>query len=133
MDDPIISQTDMAALLGRSLTTLEVTNYNLYLKIAIIRLEDLLCLTMPKRPPLPVDLQMLLARCFSVIGEENNTDGKNVASKKVEDFQITYDTSSTETPMSMFVRLNASVIAKYSECQGKIRSGKRYDNCIRCI
>lgn len=38
-----ISQSDMAALLGRPLTSTEVTNYNMYLSAAQERVESLLC------------------------------------------------------------------------------------------
>lgn len=129
-EEPIISKQEMASLLGRSLTAIENTNYDLYLKIAIIRLEDLLCITFPSSKP--VDLMLLLARCFGVISTENtlSTDGGTVESKKVEDFQVTYDTSDQSSPMVKFVRLNSGLIAKYSECQGKIRSGKLYGDCL---
>lgn len=38
-----MNQSTMAALLGRTLTPIEVTNFNLYLKIARQSLDDLLC------------------------------------------------------------------------------------------
>ena len=38
-----MDQTTMSALLGRTLTSIEVTNFNLYLKIARQALDDLLC------------------------------------------------------------------------------------------
>lgn len=38
-----MNQTTMASLLGRSLTPIESTNFNLYLKIARQSLDDLLC------------------------------------------------------------------------------------------
>lgn len=38
-----MNQTQMSALLGRPLTTVEATNFNLYLKIARQSLDDLLC------------------------------------------------------------------------------------------
>lgn len=132
MNTPIISQEDMAKLLGRSLSTTEINAYDLYLEIAVKRLEDLLCLTLPKALK-EVDLKLLLARCFATISVENSLDGANVSSKKVEDFQINYDTSSTDTPMAKFYRNNASVIAKYSECQGRIRNGVVHGHCVRCI
>lgn len=129
----IISQDKMAKLLGRSLSTTETENYELYLDLAVARIKDLLCVTsLPSE--LPIDLELLVARCFGVMSVEQVSDGENVSNKKVEDFSISYDTNSKETPMSKFVRQNVSIIAKYSECQGKIQSGDlRYGNCIHCI
>lgn len=42
----MIDKADMPIYLGRSLSTLEDTNYTLYLKIATQRLEDLLCVSL---------------------------------------------------------------------------------------
>lgn len=132
-ETPIISKIDMAKLLGRSLSTTENDNYNLYLSIAVARLQDLLCI---KELPteLEIDLQLLIARCFAVIAVEQNTSLENIESKKVEDFSINYSTTSRETPMSKFVSINISTIAKYSQCQGKVRSGDlRYGYRFRFI
>lgn len=41
-----LSQAKMAQLLGRSLTSLETSNYSLYLKIAVQKLEELLCMNL---------------------------------------------------------------------------------------
>ena len=41
-----MNKTTMVALLGRPLTSIEDTNYNLYLKIAVERLQDLTCLNL---------------------------------------------------------------------------------------
>lgn len=132
-EQPIISKENMAKLLGRSLSTTEDNDYELYLDIAIMRLEDLLCLkSLPDE--LPVDMQLLVARCFGVIATEQSVDGENIKEKRVEDFSISYDTNSQDTPMSKFVKMNISIIAKYSQCQGKIKSGElRYGCCIHCI
>lgn len=130
---PIISQGDVEKLLGRSLSTTETENYELYLSIAQTRLEDLLCYEL-KNEVLPVDLELLLARCFGVISTEQNVDGENISSKKIEDYSITYDTTSEETPMSKFVKLNQSIIAKYSNCETKIECGDIcYDNYLHFI
>lgn len=129
----IIPQDEMSKLLGRSLSTTETENYELYLKIAKERVEDLLCTTITL-PIEGIDLRLLVARCFGVIAIEQSSDGENIKEKRVEDFSISYDTSSQETPMSKFVKLNASIIAKYSQCQGKIKSGRRlYGDCFYCI
>lgn len=129
---PILTKQQIEALLGRSLSTVEDTNFNLYLKIATERLEDLLCLTLTS--PLPEGLQMLLARCFATIGQEQlRTASIGVKSKKVEDFDITYDENSAE-PMEEFVKANANALEQYSECQAKIRQGKVCDgNGIRLL
>lgn len=132
-EQPIISKADMAKLLGRSLSAIEDANYQLYLDIAVARLQDLLCI---KELPteLEIDLQLLIARCFSVISVEQRTTLENIESKKVEDFSVTYSAESKETPMSKFVNINLATIAKYSQCQGKVRSGElRYGYRFRYI
>ena len=127
---PIISKETMAALIGRPLTTIEDTNYSLYLNIAKLRLEDLLCLTITI--PLAADLQLLLARCFDVISKETNSNADfGVQTKKVEDFSITYEKDADA--MVSFVNQNQAIIAKYSECQADFRVGGKHGNCIRCI
>lgn len=119
---PIITKTQVEALLGRPLSTVEDTNFNLYLKIASERLEDLLCLTLTS--PLPEGLQLLLARCFATIGQEQSQTASNgIKHKKVEDFEITYDEGAVE-PMADFVNQNENAIEQYSECQAQIRQGK---------
>ena len=128
---PIISKTEMAALLGRSLSDLEDTNFDLYLKIAILRLEDLLCFTMPNK--LPVDLELLLARCFGAISQEQSLmNNHGIDTKKVEDFSISFN-ADAESPMAALITQNSAVIAKYSECQAKPRAGGSCRDCIRCI
>lgn len=42
----MLTEAQVAKLLGRSLTTLETNNFKLYLKIATERLEELLCMTL---------------------------------------------------------------------------------------
>lgn len=124
MDNPIISKEEMAALLGRPLKTVEDTNYDLYLSIAVLRLNDLLCLDLKSMGELPADLKLLIARCFATITEEQSTGADNgVKSKKVEDFSITYN-DTVDSPMVVFVKQNEAALDKYSRCQGPIRSGK---------
>lgn len=133
MEDPIITKTEMAALLGRALKTVEDTNYDLYLKIAMFRLEDLLCLTLPKRN-LPADLALLLGRCFGTISSEQEANAnRGVSSKKVEDFSISFE-SDADDPMTAFVKENQLLINKYSECVAKVRAGGScHRDCVRCI
>ena len=118
----ILTKAQTEALIGRSLITVESTNYDLYLKIAIARLEDLLCTTLTS--PLDPVMQLLLARCFGAISlEQNATADTNVTSKKVEDFSVTYGDKNV-SPMEAFVTQNANELEHYSECQAKIRQGK---------
>ena len=133
MNNPIISKDDMAKLLGRSLSATEDTNYDMYLGIAIERIKDLLCLTeLPDT--LPIDLQLLIARCFAVFSVEQGTTLENIENKKVEDFSVSYNTESKETPMSRFVHLNVIAISKYSQCQAKSKSGELcYGDSFRFI
>lgn len=123
MATPIISKEDMAKLLGRPLSVIEIANYEMYLGIVVERIKDLLCLS--ELPDvLPIDLQLLIARCFAVFSIEQGTSVENIESKKVEDFSVTYNDNSKETPMSKFVRLNIIAINKYSQCQAKSKSGE---------
>lgn len=123
-DTPIISKTEMAALLGRPLSTIEATNYDLYLSIVILRLNDLLCIDLSSMGDIPADLKLLVARCFATIQEEQNLASSNgIKSKKVEDFSITYN-DEVDTPMVAFVKANSATLDKYGMCQGPIRSGK---------
>ncbi len=123
-DEPIISQDEMAALLGRPLAEIETTNYALYLQIAILRLDDLLCIKLEDMEEIPVDLKLLIARCFATILEEQKASAsRGITNKKVEDFSISFD-ADPDSPMVAFVTQNAATIDKYGQCQGPIRSGK---------
>lgn len=123
-EEPIIPQEAITALLGRPLSTTEKANYNLYLTIAVLRINDLLCIQLRELEPLPPDLQLLIARCFSTIQEEQTaTASRGITNKKVEDFSISFD-ADPQSPMVAFVRQNAATIDKYGQCQGPIRSGK---------
>lgn len=131
---PIISQETMAALLGRSLSAIEVTNYSLYLDIAVLRLNDLLCIKIEDLENIPVDLQLLIARCFATVTlEQQSTANHGVNRKQVEDFSISYFEEAS-SPMVDFVKQNGATLDKYSKCQAPIRSGKvTHGNCVRCI
>jgi hypothetical protein len=101
--------------------------------LAQTRLLDVLCRT---EYPTEVDneLKLIIAQMFSVIVlEQNAITDSGTTSKKVEDFSITYG-SNPETPEVAFERTYARIIAKYSECGFKFRSGKVGNgDCIRCI
>lgn len=142
---PIISKSTMEALLGRSLTTVEDNNYTTYLNLAVARILDLLCLEeLPD--PLQIDLQLLIARCFDLLGQEQAYEKngyKEISSKKVEDFSVTYGSNyrrdsyePEETLMSKFIRVNMATIAKYSQCssQSQILHGELcYGDSFRFI
>ena len=133
-DTPTISTDDMAALLGRPLRDVEEKNYNLYLEIAIERLDDLLCLKIKEMEDIPADLKLLIARAFAVILQEQEaTATHGINRKQVEDFSISYFEDSSSS-MVEFVRQNEALINKYSACQASIRSGKVIcGDCFRCI
>ncbi len=123
MDNPIISQDEMTALLGRPLTDVEKTNYALYLEIAVLRLDDLLCIKLEEMAEIPADLKLLIARCFETIRmEQTATQEHGITNKKVEDFSISKDPDA-DSPMVAFVAQNAATIDKYGQCQGQIKSG----------
>lgn len=82
---------------------------------------------------MPVDVQLLLAKLFGLVGSMNTSNG-NIKSKKVEDFSITFGDTDV---YDQFVTENHATIDKYSQCNvGYIRHGvlchHGYD-CIRCI
>lgn len=130
-NEPIISQEDMAALLGRPLSKTETNNFEIYLQIALLRLDDLLCIKIEDMDEIPIDLQLLIARCFdAVIKEQKSSADYGVSNKKVEDFSISFDVN-VDSPMVAFVRQNGGIIDKYGRCQGPIRSGKVC--CGHCI
>ena len=137
LDD--INQELVEGLLGRSLTEVESTNFELYKQVAVERLDNLLCIDLAGMDDIPADLQLLIARCFAVIGQEQEASGNfGVSSKKVEDFSINYHAEAflETSPMATLVKQNASTIDKYGQCQAKIRSGKvcyPYGDCFRCF
>lgn len=124
MNEPQISQDQMAALLGRPLSTVEQENYDLYLSIAILRLDDLLCIKIEDMEAIPADLMLLIARCFAtILQEQNDAAGHGINRKQVEDFSISYF-EDPDSPMVLFVKQNSATIEKYGQCQAPIRSGK---------
>lgn len=127
--ESIISQEDMVALLGRTLAEAEQNNFELYLQIATLRLDDLLCIKLEEMAELPADLKLLIARCFATIAaEQAATASHGITNKKVEDFSISFDVDAS-SPMVAFVQQNSATIDKYGMCQGPIRSGGA---CLPC-
>lgn len=128
-EQPLILPEDMAALFGRPLANVEQQNYSMYLEIAILRLDDLLCLKLENMDDLPIDLKLLIARCFATIVQEQKSSASHgISSKKVEDFSLAFDVDA-DSPMVAFVDQNAATIDKYGMCQGPIRTGGA---CIPC-
>lgn len=122
-NEPVISQDETSALLGRPLSEIELNNFDLYLQIAISRLDDLLCIKLESMAELPADLKLLIARCFATITQEQSDSASHgISSKKVEDFSISFEADAS-SPMTAFVQQNSSDLNKYAMCQGPIRSG----------
>lgn len=120
-----LTANEVAALIGRSLSSVETTNFALYESIAESRLANLLCVEdlaqfADEQGKLPVDMQLVLARVFGTLKEENSIEA-GIQSKKVEDFSITYD--KTESVFAQVVQANNATILKYSKC-GSIRHSK---------
>lgn len=71
---------------------------------------------------IPLDLMQLLAKMFNHISLGVKSDA-NVKSKSIEDFSISYDTTTTEE--GRLIDANRATISKYSICHvGNIRSGR---------
>lgn len=69
----------------------------------------------------PLDVQMMIATVFGMTGDSLESD--TVATKKVEDFSISFNKTKTEA----FATKYAATIAKYSGCvSGNVQSGKTY-------
>lgn len=120
---PVLSQDEVVALLGRPLSEVEVKNFNIYFEIADLKLKDLLCLSnLPN--PIPADLKILLAKMFGSIKATQDLEHNNgVESKRVEDFSINY-TADKKSPMSLVLSNESATLLKYSQCSSGIMHGK---------
>ena len=120
---PVLSQDEVVALLGRPLSEVEIKNFNIYFEIADLKLKDLLCLSnLPN--PIPADLKMLLAKMFGSIKATQDFEYNNgVGSKRVEDFSINY-TADKKSPMSLVLSNESAALLKYSQCSSGIMHGK---------
>ena len=120
---PVLSQDEVVALLGRPLSEVEIKNFNIYFEIADLKLKDLLCLSnLPN--PIPADLKMLLAKMFSSIKATQDFEHNNgVESKRVEDFSINY-TADKKSPMNLVLFNESATLLKYSQCSSGIMHGK---------
>lgn len=121
--EPIISQEDVVALLGRSLSESETQNFNIYLEITELKLKDLLCID--KWPnPLPTDLKMLLAKVFGSIKATQDFERDNgVTSKRVEDFAVNFSENKS-SPLSVVLTSEAATVSKYNNCSTGIMHGE---------
>lgn len=129
----LITKQEASAYLGRSLTSIEDTNFNTYAELAQKRLLGVLCLEgYPET--LDSELKLLIAQMFGVISQDlKATVNSNVESKRVEDVEITYETN-PDSPEVIFEKTFAKEIALYSKCKSTIRSGEViYGDCFRCI
>lgn len=123
-------EEQVAALLGRSLTDTETINFDLYLDIAKLRLENLVCFDFTAKAeldPLPSDLSLVWARIFGILATENQggeVADRNVESKRIEDFAVTFKDGERSSVFAEIVRLNQPTISKYSRCSSPIRHGK---------
>lgn len=120
---PVLSQDEVVALLGRPLSEVEIKNFNIYFEIADLKLKDLLCLSnLPN--PIPADLKMLLVKMFGSIKATQDFEHNNgVESKRVEDFSINY-TADKKSPMSLVLFNESATLLKYSQCSSGIMHGK---------
>lgn len=124
-----LTQDEIEAYLGRSLSTTEADNLDLYEEIATTRLLDLLCLeALPD--PLPADLGLVLCRLFALISEENG-QALGVEEKKVEDFTIRFDTEG-DSLQTRWYNANKVTIDKYSSCKADIIHGKTIYDGVHC-
>lgn len=118
---------EASILLGRSLTTTEANSFEYWEEIAESQLSDLLCVKNLDElgfDKLPADLALVLSRMTVGIGTENGIP-LGVSSKKVEDFQINYDTATRNDFFVNLVKVNSQTIAKYSRC------GIRYGRTLK--
>lgn len=120
---PVLTQDEVVALLGRPLSEVESQNFNIYFEIADLKLRDLLCLAeLPS--PIPADLKMLLAKMFGSIKATQDFERENgVEAKRVEDFSVNYS-AERKSPLTIVLSSESATISKYSQCSSGIVHGK---------
>lgn len=117
-------------LLGRPLTEKETQNFDLYIELATLQMLDLICLeALPT--PLPADLALVIAQLFGAVSTRNRelVEGTNIASKKVEDFAISFRENEM-TATDEVIHSNWNTILKYSKCQAEMRHGEPRYGCF---
>lgn len=123
----ILTISDVEELLGRPLTSVEQEYFPDYLLLAQLRVEDIICVSLDDLvaelgvEKLPIDLSLVLARFFGILGKVNGQE-YGVSSKKVEDFTISFNTD--KDIFGELINANSSTLAKYSHCGSQIRHGK---------
>lgn len=120
---PVLTQDEVVALLGRPLSEVESQNFNIYFEIADLKLRDLLCLTaLPS--PIPADLKMLLVKMFGSIKATQDFEREDgVTAKRVEDFSVNYS-AERKSPLTIVLSSESATISKYSQCSSGIVHGK---------
>lgn len=120
---PVLTQNEVVALLGRPLSEAEAQNFNIYSEIAELKLEDLLCLkSFPN--PIPADLKMLIAKVFGSIKATQDFEAENgIVAKKVEDFSVNYS-AERKSPLTIVLSSENATISKYSQCSCGIMHGR---------
>ncbi len=97
-----LTTTECEALIGRELDQNEVQNFDLFLNVATLRLNNLLSRDIAEIIA-PEDLtliKLLTARMMAVISDEQaQAQTRGIAAKAVEDFKIEYD-KNAPTPSS---------------------------------
>lgn len=123
---PVLKKEQVASLLGRPLSKVETTNFNIYLEITETKLKDLLCLSAWPEV-IPADLQLLIARAFGTVVETQKFEN-GITNKKVEDVSVSF-AENRQDPLTVVLTQEAATVAKYSQCSAGIRHGRTiYDD-----
>lgn len=116
-----ITKQQIEAFLGRSLTTVEDSNFDLYLGLAKTRVGDLICTNIDGLESIENDLLLVIARFFSALSKAQGYQG-DVQSKKVEDFSVSYRDG--YNPFEEAISQCRDILVKYSQCSSGIIHGK---------
>lgn len=124
-----LTTTECEAFIGRELDKNEVQNFDLFLNVATLRLNNLLGrdiaeITAPEDLTL---IKLLTARMIVVISDEQaQAQTRGIVAKAVEDFKIEYD-KSANTPFAEYVRQNEDLLKKYTATTYEMRAGRTDD------
>lgn len=116
-----ITKQQIEALLGRSLTTVEDSNFDLYLGLAKTRVGDLICTNIDSLESIENDLLLVIARFFGALSKAQGYQG-DVQSKRVEDFSVSYRDG--YNPFEEAISQCRDILVKYSQCSSGIIHGK---------
>lgn len=132
--ETILTKEETATYLGRPLTSAENDYFEAWMELAQTRLLGVLCLSeYPEE--VPSGLKLLIAQMFGVVVKDLKAiQDSDVASKKVEDFSVSYG-SNPDSPEVVFEKTFAREIAEFSKCGRGVKSGRRLrsGDCVRCI